>query len=72
MDKNRSSAEMVVSSSYNMPVYLDLGLSVASKKYDIPKADIVRSLVYDFLKDTGIIEGSSELDSPEDVIIGEE
>lgn len=52
-----------------MPVVLINGLNDASLKFDVSKADIVRSIVYDFLTSAGVLQHNEDLNGHEDRLI---
>lgn len=51
-----------------VPSIINDGLNKASDKYNESKSDIVRSILYDFLLSSGVIE-IMDIDSPDDKVI---
>lgn len=56
----------VRSMTVEMPTLISDGLDDATKKYNISKSDIVRSVVYDFLVSSGIIPDNEEFNRTDD------
>ncbi len=64
--------DMVTTMTVPMPIFMSEHLGKASEIFDMPKADIVRSVVYDFLVSSGIMKQDKRFDSPDDVIVESE
>lgn len=64
--------DFVSTVSFQLPVDIDKGLDEASKKFSVSKADILRSISFDFLVASGIMRDMGDFDSPDDVVIGQE
>ncbi len=59
---------MVDTITVPMPAFLYKNLGVAAKMFEISKADIMRSVLYDFLVSADVIK-QGQFDSPDDVVI---
>lgn len=59
----------IKSMSVELPLVLSNGLDDAVLKYKITKADLVRSVLYDFLISSGITPEYTEFDAIDDILI---
>lgn len=53
--------------TFEVPYFIKDGLNDAALKFKMNKADIVRSVLYDFLVSSGFLPEVEDLNNPEDV-----